>query len=329
MLDCLYLQLIYPYRRFKDLINTATNVTNTSTNFSVGISVEAQEDSEEDKKLQFKYTATLARMRERDFINRNQRMSTAGNNARILSCTGSMAGSWIYNIRKDDHSMMDGPTFRFCCSFRLGLPQNNLPHSCTSRCNGLIDHQGLHLFSWSYFTSHLTNRHDAILRDLKALAHSAGVEARTNKLQVFRQINPDDNRKPDLFLKGMGPSGEDLLVDLTIGHPSLPTYSRHASTQKRSTCMVMAEKKILKYRDSCQQIGQWFEPLCFEAFGSTTDKVMKLIDTLVSKAVLISGCEFSMLYNYWNEEEDFNHPAEGNRQVHSSRVPIYSNIQTS
>lgn len=240
-------------------------------------------------------------MRERDFISRHQRMSTAGNNARILSCTGSMAGSWLYNIPKDAHSMMDGPTFRFCCSFRLGLPQNNLPLSCMSRCKGLIDRQGLHLFSCPYFISHLTNRHDAILRDIKALAHSAGVEARTNKLQVFRQINPDDNRKPDLLLKGMGPSGEDLLLDLTVGRPSLPSYSRHACTQKRSTCKVMAEKKIAKYRDSCLQVGQWFEPLTFEAFGSTTAKVITLIDTLVSKAVLINGCEFSMLYNYWKK----------------------------
>jgi hypothetical protein len=134
-----------------------------------------------------------------------------------------------------------------------------------------------------------------------ALAHAAGVKARMNKLTLFTQIDPDDLRRPDLLLGGMGPSGQDLVIDLTVGHPSLATHVRQASKKKRSTCITMAEKKRAKYREKCEELGLWFLPVTFEAFGSTTDDVVKLIRALVEKAVYISGYDFSQTYNYWKK----------------------------
>ena len=226
---------------------------------------------------------------------------TPEHNARILSCTGSMAGAWLFNIPKNEHSIMDAATFRLSCRSRLGLPLPNLPNVCQNECNCAIDKQGSHLFSCRLFISHLTNRHDALLRDFMELASSAAVKARNKQLTIFLQLDPEDRRRPDLFLSEMGTNGNDVYIDVTVGHPLLATYVKRACKERGYTLKILEEKKYRKYGVLCAEVGAEFQGFAFESYGSVSDKVLKMIQDLCVKASAISGIPYSNLLTYWKK----------------------------
>ena len=60
----------------------------------------------------------------------------------------------------------------------------------------------------------LKNRHDAIQNDIKVLAQSGGIRADDRRLTVFRAIDEDDGKRPDLLLPGLGEDDKDLLLDI-------------------------------------------------------------------------------------------------------------------
>ena len=121
---------------------------------------------------------------------------------------------------------MEAETFRKCCRLRLGLTglqrvARNLllqSHKVSDRSNPC------HLWACAEFKFLLTDRHDAIQADLKALANSAGLRVDDRRLTVFRAIDDDDGKRPDLLIPNLGEDGRNLLVDITIGHPTCPTY---------------------------------------------------------------------------------------------------------
>ena len=70
----------------------------------------------------------------------------------------------------------------------------------------------------------LTQRDDAIIRDLKTLASEAGVIARDRHLTVSRISDELDGQRPDLLLEKQGINGRDLLLDITVNHPTCNSY---------------------------------------------------------------------------------------------------------
>ena len=74
------------------------------------------------------------------------------------------------------------------------------------------------------------DRHNAIQADIKALANCAGLRVDDRKLTVFRVITDgDDGKQPDLLIPNLGEDGRNLLVDITIGHPTCPPYVSQAA----------------------------------------------------------------------------------------------------
>ena len=125
---------------------------------------------------------------------------------------------------KNPKTIMEAETFRKCCRLRLGLAFNELPGTCCCRAHKVIDRSNpCHLWACAEFKFLLTDRHDAIQADLKALANSAGLRVDDRRLTIFRAIDDDDGKRPDLLIPNLGEDGRNLLVDITIGHPTCPS----------------------------------------------------------------------------------------------------------
>ena len=255
----------------------------------------------QDRKLQFGYTKILSSVRVADFRQRINATGAPKDKARMHSTNGSLAGAWLLSVPKTQHSTIGAQAFRMSCHLRLGLPFLDLPTFCKCNRHEVVDRWGTHIFACVQFRSLLKSRHDAIQNDFKALANSAGIRADDRRLTVFRVIQEDDGKRPDLLLPGFGEDGKDLLLDFTIGHPTCGTYVEHAATTPNYTLLNLHARKNTKYLQRCTEIGASFMPMAFESFGAASDQVMDVMKRLVSRAAESTNIPFSILYSYWKK----------------------------
>ena len=75
---------------------------------------------------------------------------------------------------------------------------------------------GYHLLTCVHWTTYLTRRHNALLRQLMILSSAAGVKVQNNNLTAFQQIEVG---RTDLLSYGMGENATNLHTDVSIGHP--------------------------------------------------------------------------------------------------------------
>ena len=208
-----------------------------------------------------------------------------------------MSGGWLLRIPKDKPSIITPEVFRTCCLLRLGLPIPSVPTFCYG-CRDRTDSLGTHLFSCTY---HLTQRHDAIIRDLKELASEAGVIARDKHLTIFRIADESDGQRPDLLLEKQGSNGRDLLLDITVSHPACSSYVGRACKERGHTIKKKRMEKNNKYLKKCEDQGACFSPLPFESFGLAGREVLDLVSSLVKKASESLNIDFALLLSYWKK----------------------------
>ena len=140
-----------------------------------------------------------------------------------------------------------------------------------------------------------------IIRDLKDLASQAGVQAQDKHLTLFRVEDENDGQRPDLMLAGQGVNGRDLLLDITIGHPTCQSYVQSACRERGYTITKKNKAKNDKYKDKCEMQGACFLPLAFESFGLASKEVVTIISNLAQKAAELSGVPYACLLSYWKK----------------------------
>ena len=253
------------------------------------------------RKLQFLYSKTLSGLRTANFEHQVVERGNPAEKARVLSANGSMSGAWLLSVPKTRHSTMEPRAFQLSCQLRLGIPFRGQPNFCMCRRRAVVDRYGTHIFSCEKFRSLLKNRHDAIQNDLKALAQSGGIRADDRGLTVFRVIDEDDGKRPDLMLPGFEADGKDLLLDVTIGTPTCKTYVSRAARVPHHTLRQLHNRKIEKYLRRCTEIGASFMPMAFETFGAVSEEAMGVIGRLVTLASNIINIPYSVLFSYWKK----------------------------
>ena len=154
--------------------------------------------------------------------------------------------------KKDERSIIPATTFRHSCQFRLGLNLSSVPPFCPL-CKVQIDPVGTHFFSCKHFRQMLTNRHDALIRDFKALASAAGIYAQDRNLTIFRALDENDSERPDLLLEREGTNGRDLYLDFTVSHPICQTYLNKAGKERGYTLKKRVKDKNDKYKEKCER----------------------------------------------------------------------------
>ena len=297
------------------------NIVDTSKRAEIDI-LDKLQSHLADKKLQFLFSKALSKDRVDQFEKRVVEQGSPSDKARTLSNDGSFAGAWLFTVPKNPKTTIEKETFRKCCRLRLGLAFNELPGTCSCRAHKVIDRVNpCHLWACPEFKYLLTHRHDAIQADIKALANSAGLRVDDRGLTVFRAIDNDDGKRPDLLIPNLGEDGRNLLVDITIGHPTCPSYVTRAAVVPHHTLDRLHRQKNTKYLDRCTEINSSFMPLAFESFGAVSEDVVKLMANLVSKAAEVTKVPYSVLLSYWRKR------ISTTLQVHNARILMLSSAQ--
>ena len=307
----IFTQIIWPYRGIKQVIKEAEEMVlmrerNNQDNTQIGDqmttthSEQEGEDIKDKKNLQHAFTKKLSDHDLYNYLDWQRENNIPVHNARLLSSYGSMSGGWLLCIPKDKSSIITPEVFRTCCLLRLGLPIPSVPTFCYG-CRDRTDSLGTHLFSCTYYRQLLTQRHDAIIRDLKELASEAGVIARDKHLTIFRIADETDGQRPDLLLEKQGTNGRDLLLDITVSHPTCSSYVGRACKERGHTIRKKRKEKNNKYLKKCEDQGACFSPLPFESFGLAGKEVLDLVSSLVKKASESLNIDFALLLSYWKK----------------------------
>ena len=288
-------ELIEPYRVMKFHIESAAKEVDININLTPSVGESSDElDRRPVKNLQHLYSKALHTKQGKEFLSKHKE---AKDLARIYSCEGSVSGMWLYNIPTHAELIMSPNLFRTSCLIRLGMTLPQIPHYC--KCRKEIDPHGYHFFTCPHWISHLTIRHDALLRQFIILSNTAGVKVQNQHIASFQQLDENDLRRTDLLLYGMGTNGKNLYTDISIGHPCARSHVSHACKSPGHTLQVINTKKNQKYSGVCANIGASFLPLAFETFGKTSDETLLLIRDLVGKAAEINQLSFSRLLSHW------------------------------
>ena len=252
----------------------------------------------EGKKVQFLYSKVLSGLRVSTFKNKPH---ARVEKARINSADGSMSGAWLLSIPKCKHSKIEAFAFNLACQLRLGIPFSGQANFCSCTGRPALDRYGRHILACKMFRYLLKNRHDALVDVLKALAQMGGVRADDRGLTVFRVIDNDDGKRPDLLLPGFEDDGRDLLLDVTVGTPTCQSYFEGAANHPHHTLRLLHNRKNAKYLRRCTEIGASFMPMAFETFGAASEEAMGVVAKLVQKASDVTKIPYSILFNYWKK----------------------------
>ena len=172
---------------------------------------------------------------------------------------GTESGNYIHT-----YFILSPNLFRTCCLLRLGMDLPQLPTFC--KCRQAIDPTGYHLLTCVHWTTYLTRRHDALLRQLMS---AAGVKAQNNNLTAFQQIEVGN-----LLLYGMGEDATNLHTDVSIGHPCSRSHVDQACRIPGHTLRKINKRKNDKYREECVAIGDRFLPLALKPLGTLQPKCL-------------------------------------------------------
>ena len=190
--------------------------------------------------------------------------------------------------------------FRIACALRLGLPTTEFCPSTCGLCSfRRTDCFGIHPFSCQRNKPHLLPKHDAFCLTLKALASSANVRSQNRNLNIFQQLDENNNKRPDLLLHGMGTNGNKLYLDITIGDPRCQSYVQQARNKSGYTISRLTYNKNQRYKALCDRLGVSFLPVALEIFGQIAPPVLNLIKSLSARASEISSIPLAALHAYW------------------------------
>ena len=202
--------------------------------------------------------------------------------AQLLSCSQPGAGAYLQARPADSGLVMSNLAFILALRSQLQLPcvswlHNQLsiplPDSCpvcscaASEPVPLTDRHALACAALSHYACHTA------LRDVTAMM------ACDANVTVQKEFTIDASRRTDVVFQGMGASGTDLHLDVSVIHPGEADLAR-AAVEPLSTAEKRSTLKRTKYATAVQQIGAQFLPFVFEAHGAFSTEVCEQIRRL-------------------------------------------------
>ena len=127
------------------------------------------------------------------------------------------------------------------------------------------------------------------------------MQAQDRNLSIFRALDENDGKRPDLLMEREGVNGRDLYLDVTVSHPTCQSYVQYAGRERGHTIKKKVKEKNDKYKERCERQGSCFMPLAFESFGLASKEVVNLISSLSEKASELSGLPFAFVLSYWKK----------------------------
>ena len=103
------------------------------------------------------------------------------------------------------------------------------------------------------------------------------------------------------MLEKQGTNGRDLLVDITVCHPTCSSYVGSSCKERGHTIRKKRKEKNHKYLKNCEDQGACLSPLPFESFVLAGKEVLDLVSSLVKKASESLNIDFALLLSYWKK----------------------------
>ena len=257
------------------------------------------EKHKEKKNLQYFYSHILSKVREKtwsDIMSNNIK-----DKARYNCLKGINSGAFLWACPKCKHSIFNSLEFKLALLSRLGEVLPNIPTYCNCSKKTRIDGEGTHLLACNkgYGSN---ERHKQLQHDIWCLAKSAGYSAEKESKNLFN-IYADDGCRGDILIKGTDGSGikKDLLVDITVGVPTCPSYVRKSSQERDYTINKLNTIKNDKYLEKCNQINIDFMPMAFETFGAWSKEFKNIFNILVKNASELNQSNYANLHFYWSK----------------------------
>jgi hypothetical protein len=139
--------------------------------------------------------------------------------------------------------------------------------------------------------------HDGFKQELASLCKYAQVYVRQEPNDVYRGIDADNGRRPDLEIRGLLERG--IYGDVSITEPITPRLTINQAKNPLQAAKTVEQKKIRNYADISQQAGYEFFPLVLETYGSWGPRLKDFFDTVVNHASEARGIRKDILAVYW------------------------------
>ena len=186
--------------------------------------------------------------------------------------------------------------FKTIINLRLRANITEIPNMrCSCSGNSEIDNKGDHL-SKCRKGKEIFATHDAVKQEIVAFCRSNGLYARAEPNNMFRIQDPDDNKRPDIEVRGLP---TNLLLDVTVVSP---LYSDLSIPQSKIQGRAAARTVIVKnnkYQAAATSAGYSFIPIAFENRGLWSKETKDFFNLVIKHGSQQNYIKPAILKCYW------------------------------
>jgi hypothetical protein len=267
-----------------------------------GLNIQTGEINEKNssEKLQHKFMQSYHEAERNIFITHLSNQADANENvARYVSTCGRESGAVILANPKTPQLTFSQPEFRIMLRRRCGLSLSQI--SVGLRCNcskhPVIDQRGKHCVTQCKKGQGRLLIHDGIKQQIAAMCRYAQLSVRQEPADLFRSIDAENNKKPDLEIRGLLERG--IFGDVAITEPcNASVTANNARIPLRAAKAKEAQKKN-KYRALTLETGNIFVPMICETQGAWGKELVEFFDIVIAHASEARGIRKDILANYW------------------------------
>jgi hypothetical protein len=177
--------------------------------------------------------------------------------------------------------------------FHLNLLQISDGLRCNCSSHPVIDRKGRHVVTVCRQGQGRHIIHDGFKQELASFCKYAQIYVRQEPNDVYRGIDADNNRRPDLEVKGLLERG--IYGDVSITEPVTPTLTINEAKKPLRAAKATEQKKNHRYAAISQEAGYHFYPLVLETYGSWGPRLKDFFDVVINHASEARGIRKDIL----------------------------------
>jgi len=219
--------------------------------------------------------------------------------AQYTSVCGQEAGAVILAAPKTPALTFLPQEYRIMLRRRFHLNLLQIPDGLRCNCSSHpdIDRKGRHVVTVCRQGQGRHIIHDGFKQELASLCRYAEVYVRQEPRDVYRGVDADNGRRPDLEVRGLLERG--IYGDVSITEPVTPGLSINQSLKHLRAATTVEQKKSRGYAAISQQAGYHFFPLVLETYGSWGPRLKEFFDIAINHASEARGIRKDILAVYW------------------------------
>lgn len=145
-------------------------------------------------------------------------------------------------------------------------------------------------------------RHDAVRDTLHAMFTHAGIHTTAEDKKFFASVFPEDKTRADLYARGAGNGGKDLLMDFVCSHPGSQSFMRHCKTTVSAGAIFPFKNaaKNKKYKAKAEEnYDVTFMPMAFDVYGSWSEAFHRVFKKLALFVAEVHDIPVASVMSYW------------------------------